>query len=99
MSRDVANHFANPASRGIWQHFDTSEPDLGSGTARCGGSSPSSCTQALARLRARTDSGLRSLFELSYGPRGYLRARAFVPEEDSGLFAPPRWDVRSIAPI
>src|SRR5690606_28307328 len=53
MSRDVANDFAKPAFRDIWQHLATPEPDLGSGTARCGGSSPSSCTARRRRACAR----------------------------------------------
>ena len=41
---DVANTLAKSAFRYIWRHLDTCQPDLGSGAARRGGSSPSSCT-------------------------------------------------------
>ena len=61
MPRDVASDFAEPAFRDIWQHLDTSEPDLGSGTARCGGSSPSSCTARRRRVRAITDSAREAI--------------------------------------
>jgi len=42
---DVANTVAKSAFRYIWRHLDTRQPDLGSGAARRGGSSPSSCTR------------------------------------------------------
>jgi hypothetical protein len=42
--RSVANWTANWPARYIWRRLATRQPDLGSGTARCGGSSPSSCT-------------------------------------------------------
>ena len=45
MSRTVANWTENRPFRYISQHFDTHQPDLGSGAARRGGSSPSSCTE------------------------------------------------------
>ena len=41
---DVANSLAKSALRYIWRQLDTRQPDLGSGAARRGGSSPSSCT-------------------------------------------------------
>ncbi len=42
---DVANTLAKSAFRYISRHLDTCQPDLGSGAARRGGSSPSSCTE------------------------------------------------------
>ena len=41
---DVANTLAESAFRYISRRLDTRQPDLGSGAARRGGSSPSSCT-------------------------------------------------------
>jgi len=62
MSRDVANQFAKAAFGDIWQHLGTSEPDLGSGTARCGGSSLSSCTSRSRRVSAPVGRTLRFAF-------------------------------------
>ena len=44
-TRDVANTLAKSAFRYISRRLDTRQPDLGSGAARRGGSSPSSCTE------------------------------------------------------
>ena len=51
---DVANTLAKSAFRYIWRHLDTRQPDLGSGAARRGGSSPSSCTRANDSASRRT---------------------------------------------
>jgi hypothetical protein len=58
----VANWTPNRPVRYIWPRFDTRQPDLGSGTARCRGSSPSTSGVRLGRFATTSSRGRRVPF-------------------------------------
>src|SRR3954463_16668305 len=92
MLPDVANALAKSAFRYISRHLDTRQPDLGSGGATRGGSSPSSSTH-FVRSRAGPWAttqrlGLRSLAQV---PRRSLTS--FVLEQVLGLRPSPSGSV------